>query len=277
MRIKTITMGSHIGYTAVQVREFGNGTSEYIYDMGQYNTAPFSPTGYPFQPPPYEPWIGNLSEERFFNDDGTLVAQNLYEYQNGATAYVSGYDANKVYAAPGGTITAQFYNLSSGYSLLKKKTLLQYAPDGSAFSTVTDIGYSIANGHFQKTTEETTNSDGTIYRTKYKYAKDYPCPSGTDCNETHGVNAEAKAIYAMRKRNMVALPIEQTNWLKKSGWAAFRLTGATYFQFDRVNTSYDNLKLKAVYQVRTAAPLTTFTESATSGGTFTRDANYAQE
>ena len=258
------TMGSHIGYTAVQLKETGNGKSEYRYNMGQYANGPWIPTGYPFPPPPYEPLLGTLASEAHYQENGNVVHSTQYNYLTASVNIltIAGRHANKVHWAGGyeSPITSQFYNMNTGYALLNQTTEVQYNPTGGTFvEKITDITYTTANGHYQKTTEEVTDSDGSKYRTKYKYAKDYPCPSGNNCNETNGVNVEAKAIYAMRKRNMVAIPIEQTTWLKRPSWGSHRLTSATYFQFDRVNVSYDNLKLKAVQQVRPVSPLTSFT------------------
>jgi len=273
------TLGSHIGYIAVQVKETNNGKSEYRYNMGQYANSPWVPTGYPFTPPPYEPLLGTLLSEAHYTESGALVQSTLYEYLTASTNVVSGRDANKVYTS-GSVITTQFYNLNTGYALPSRITEAQYDAAGNSVEKVSEIGYTPANGHLQKTNEDVTNSDGSVYRTKYKYAKDYPCPSSGACDETNGTaNAEGKAIYAMRKRNMVAIPIEQTSWLKKTSWgASFRLTRATYFQFDKVNTDYNNLNLKAVHQVRPASPITTFVESTTStSGVFSKDGNYTQE
>jgi len=223
--------------------------------------------------------LGTLASEAHYDQNAALLRSAQYNYLTANTSVltIAGRHANKVYSA--GPITSQFYNLNTGYALINQTIEVQYNTTGGTFvQKVTDIGYTPSNGHYQKTTEDVTNSDGTIYRTQYKYARDYPCPSGTNCDEANGVNTDAKAIYALRKRNMVALPIEQTTWLKKSGWGAFQLTGATFFQFDKVNTDYNNTKLKAVHQVRLAAPTATFIESGITSGSFTKhDALYTQE
>jgi len=277
------TLGSHIGYTAVQVKETSLGKSQYIYNMGQYASGPWVPTGYPFPPPPYEPLLGTLAFEEHYEQNGTLLRSTQYNYQAYSVDVltITGRHANKVHAASTGPITSQFYNMNTGYALLNWTQELQYNITGGTYvQKTTSIGYTTTNGHYQKTTEDVTDSDGTVYRTKYKYARDYPCPSSGACDETSATaNAEGKVIYAMRKRNMIALPIEQTTWLSRPSWGgSFRLSGATCFQFDKVNTDYNNIKIKYVHQVRPAAPMTTFVESATStSGVFTKDANYTQE
>ncbi len=278
------TMGSHIGYTDVHVKETNNGRTEYKYNMGVYENGPWKPTGYPFPPPPYDPFVGKLLFETHYSQSDLRQKAVEYQYLVNTTNAISGYGACKVVTLsnpPYSSTAAQFYDLKTGYALIKKIMERNFNTDDSYQEKVTDIGYSTANGHLQKTTEDITDSDGTIYRTKLKYAKDYPCPTAGNCDETNNsanINAEAKAILAMRKRNMVAIPIEQTTWIKRPGWGAFRLTLANYFQFDKVNTNYDNLKLYSVYQVRPATPSTSFTESSISTtGMFNRDAAYAQE
>lgn len=64
------TMGSHIGYTGVQVKETNNGKIEYKYNMGQYENGPWKPKGYPFPPAPYDPFVGKLLYETHYSQAG---------------------------------------------------------------------------------------------------------------------------------------------------------------------------------------------------------------
>lgn len=193
---------------------------------------------------------------------------------------LSGYDACKTVRLDE-VVPTQFYELKSGYSLVKKIYERNFNVGGTYKEKITDIAYTPLNGHLQKTTEDITDSDGSIYRTKFKYAKDYPCPTSGPCDETSSTaNAEGKAILAMRKRNMVDIPVEQTTWLKRPSWGTFRLTGAIYFQFNHVSNIYNNLKLKAIHKLSITTPLTTFTESTMStNGTFSKynSSSYAVE
>jgi hypothetical protein len=220
------TMGSHIGYLGVQVKETNNGRTEYRYNMGDYENGPWKPTGYPYPPPPFDPMVGKLRSETYFNQTGTLQRQIEYEYLTNTTAVVSGYDACKavkLVAPPNSKIAVQFYDLKTGYALPSRIYERNFNTDYTYQEKITDLGYSVTNGHLQKTTEDVTDSDGSVYRTKYKYAMDFPCPTSclTPCDETCAGNGEGRAILAMRKRNMVALPIEQTSWLKRPSWGAF--------------------------------------------------------
>ena len=275
------TMGSHIGYIGVQVKETNNGKTEYRYNLGNYENGPWKPTGYPFPPPPYEPLMGKLQYETHYNQSGTPQKTIEYEYLVSTTNAISGYGAcktAKLDLTPSFLIAVQFYDLKTGYALTNKIMERNFNVDGTYQEKLTQIGYTPANGHLQKTTEDVTDADGSIYRTKYKYVRDYYCATDT-CDESNSIDLQAKAIYAMRDRNMVSIPIEQTTWLKRPSWGAFRLTGASYFQFDKVNTNYNNIKLKTVHQVRTATPETAFTESSISvAGVFSKhDAKYSQE
>ncbi|HAD12102.1 MAG TPA: hypothetical protein DCF33_06650, partial [Saprospirales bacterium] len=292
------TMGSHIGYKSVLVTETNNGKARYTYNIGgDYENEPWRPEGSPFTPPPFEPLLGKPVTEEYYDNNDNFLLEKLFTYTTFSTnvigiartgsCYGDFYtvmDAMKlVHVDKDGDphITDQIrpYTLNTGYALLTKTTERTYNTDFTYQEKITDITYSTANGHLQKTTEDITDADGTIYRTKYKYAKDFACPTSGACDETNAnANAEGKAILAMRKRNMVAIPIEQTTWVNRPGWGAFRLTGATYFRFDKVNTDYNNLKLLEVYQVRPATPMTNFTEATVStSGVFSKNGNYALE
>ncbi len=282
--------GSHIGYTNISMYETGNGKTRYTYSLLDAYSYPTS--NYPFIQVPFNAYFGRLLKEEHFAENGNKIFERSHTYLYGGSLISNGWDAFKVSYVPlglqcqGGThnfeyvLPYTFVPLVTIYHLPSTTVERTYNVGTSTYVEKSyAYNYSIVNGHYQKTSEEVTNSDGTVYRTKYKYARDYPCPASGACDETSGTaNAEGKAIYAMRKRNIVSQPIEQTTWLKKTAWGSFRLTGATYFQFDKVNASYNNIKLKAVHQVRPASPLTTFVESTTpTTGIFSKDANYALE
>ncbi len=275
------TMGSIIGYTQVKVTETAVGATLYNYNMGQYYSAPYAPSRYPFVPPPFEPMLGTLSSVSIFDNSGQLLKSTDYQYTWAKTMTDLGTSDSKwpMKAYLGGGVAMNKYTLNSGYNLPSQETERTYNPDLTYQQRITKHFYNIANGHLQQAAEVVTNSDGTYYRTQYKYALDYPCPSGTNCNETASTNSEAKAIFAMRKRNMVSIPIEQTTWLKKSGWASGKLTGATYFKFDKAASTYDNIKLQEVYQVRTATPIdsASFAFTSASASSFAKDSRYTRE
>ncbi|MBL7826631.1 MAG: RHS repeat protein, partial [Saprospiraceae bacterium] len=282
--------GSHIGYTNVAVYETGNGKSKYSYELG--STSSFPLTSFPFAQPTYNPRFGQLMKEEHFRETGEKVLEKAYTYAYSSTVLTQGQDVVKTIIVPvglncyGGTypmahvIPFTKYSLVSGYSLLSGISEKTYNIGTSTyFEKNTTLTYTISNGHYQKTTEDITDSDGSIYRTKFKYAKDYACPTSGACDETNtGANAEGKAILAMRKRNMIALPVEQTAWLKRPSWVSFRLTKATYSQYDKVNTDYNNLQLKTIQQVRPLSPFSSFTESSlSSAGVFSKSSSYATE
>lgn len=257
--------GYHIGYQYVKEIHNGNGSRTFTYYTEGGNAAQ-----YPTPPAPARILAGNLKYATTRNAAGVILATESHTPFNDAYTESTDVMYKKVENQCGRFVTV--YKIRTRpYREASMTNVL----DG--IGTTTTYTYDSQNNHLQKVTEEVTNSDGTAYRTKYKYALDYPCPTGTNCDETNGVNTEAKAIYAMRKRYMIAIPIEQTTWLKRPGWGSHRLTSATYFQFDKVNASYNNLKLKTVQQVRPATPLTTFTESGIASGSFSKSSSYAVE
>jgi RHS repeat-associated protein len=292
------TMGSHIGYESVNVSETGKGKTRTTFDIPYYGANP--PWGrntvddYPIAPPAYQPGLGNVLKEEHFNENNIRLYDKTYTYSRAAYSIGGNIDIMKLTIISPNTIECNyFYNgmfppkksvpftyitLNTGYSVLDQTVERLFNSDGTTYQQkVQKFTYSIPNGHFQKTQEETTDSDGTIYRTKYKYAKDFACPTTGPCTTT---NAELETIYQMRARNMVEIPIEQTNWIVRPGTTNALLTNATYFQFDKVNTDWNNIKLKAIQQVRSNIPMSNFTEMTVNGTTNTslvKDAGYATE
>lgn len=223
------TQGSHIAYRNVSVRETGKGTTVYTYSLKgaippyvydyNYNGIPPSPLPdyyyiYPFSPPRYSPMLGTLSKEEVRSDDGVKVHEKTYTYITDSLKIFPSLKPLKMrrFALPSGCHQHPFIPGNSqeqafdiypyvyleyytGVALTSSITERKYDADGTTYQeTINSFTYALSNGHFQKITEETTNSDGNSYITKYKYAKDYPCPSGINCDENNGINAEAKAM-----------------------------------------------------------------------------------
>ena len=258
--------GYHIGYYYVKENFNGNGSKSYTY----YTESNNAPAQYPTPPAPARVLAGNLRYSTTRNSAGTIIATESQVAYNEAYTESTDVMYKKIVSNCGRYVTV--YKIRTRpYRLASVTNVL----DG--VSTATVYGYDPGNKYLQKVTEDVTDADGSIYRTKYNYPLDYPCPSGNNCDENNGVNAEAKAIYALRKRYMIALPIEQITYLKRPSYGSFQPTGATYFQFEKVNATYDNLKLKTVQQVRVASPFNSFTESSMSGGTFSKSSLYAIE
>jgi hypothetical protein len=258
--------GYHIGYAFVKELFNGNGTKTYLYATEEFDTPPQHPA------PPVMARVlaGNLITAKTINSAGVTIASEthseFYEPYSYSTEpmYKRLVDGCGFYVTPYKIRTRPY-----------RESQVQNSIDNVTTAKV--FGYDPQNRHLQKVTEEVTDADGTIYRTKYKYPLEYPCPSGNNCDESNGVDAEGKAVYALRKRYMIGLPIEQTTWLKRPSWAGFQLTSATYFQYDKVNTSYDNLKLQTVQQYRPATPQTVFVETGITSGDFSKSAFYNVE
>jgi RHS repeat-associated protein len=258
--------GYHIGYYYVKENFNGNGSKSYTY----YTEISSDPPQFPTPPTQARILAGNLRYSTTRNSGGTVLATESHIPFN--DAYTESTEIMyKRYEGPCGSFVTSYKIRTRPFREANITNVL----DG--VSTTTVYGYDSQNRHLQKVTEDVTDADGTVYRAKYKYPLEYPCPSGNNCDENNGVNAEAKAIYAMRKRYMIAIPIEQTMWLKRPGWGSHRLSGASYFQYDKVSTSYDNLKVKTVQHVKPASPLTSFTESSVTIGSFSKSSSYATE
>jgi RHS repeat-associated protein len=258
------TLGSHIGYRTVEVSQTGNGKHRMYFYMGSYATT-WTPSGYPLTPPPFDPLLGRLEEEEFWTESGQVIGEKLYEYTNLSVA-IGGTNAVIKVGKYGGATMHRLYNIQTGYALPSVVKERQYNTDGSYVEKIITSSYNLTgpapDWQFNKITEDVVNSDGTTYRTKFKYPKDFTCPKTFGpCDETNtSTSPEVKVILAMQKRNMV-LPIEITTWLKKSSWSSFQLTGATYNEYTAIGGNFNNIKLKAIHQVRPGSPLATFTEA----------------
>jgi YD repeat-containing protein len=112
------------------------------------------------------------------------------------------------YSSGGSTQTRDIYYgkgyyVVGGWPRKTLETITNYGSDGASPVTTT-INYEYANAnHRQLTKQRTTESDGSIEETNYKYPLDYSASSNA-------------VIQSMIAANMVTYPLEQVTWLEKS-------------------------------------------------------------
>lgn len=257
------TRGNTVGYSIVTVKRPGAGSARYEYSVpGVYGSfvsgawratrnqfarpnsstsmgivSAGGPWSFPYAPNPnFDYERGLVTRKSEFNEAGTLVKKTDYTYQY---LYASGSTPYKVYGlkyerfigsdAANKTFFYGRYNLLTDViKVPKKETVTTYdITDGSGATYITESTeyfYQGAN-HKLLTQVKRTTSDGNIYSTRYRYAKDYSLV-------TSGA-ADAIAIGTLQNSTTLrhATPIEIIQTLKK-GTDSTRVVNGTVQKWD---------------------------------------------
>ena len=145
---------------------------------------------------------GNLKQEinyGYTNSDRVSVAALHHEY---ITAYTTEYTANPP-SIPWKLYYTKALYIAGGWQRKTSETITTYGTDGSSSSTTTNYEYN--NGeHLQLTRQRTSQSDGAVQETNFKYPLDYKNTPG-----------KAGFIQSMIDANMVNYPLEKVVYLEK--------------------------------------------------------------
>ncbi|TSD63873.1 hypothetical protein FFF34_014995 [Inquilinus sp. KBS0705] len=282
-------------YSKVRVTMTGAGYSEYEYTtpgnawnrtavpdwtplktyMGRATcTAYYDPAtlayAYPFAPEiDYSFERGLLTRVSHYDVSGQLKGKTEYTYQRVGTpgkiygleaevngSYVTSYTKYPVFIGAGNQVTqevATVYNSASPYN---------------ALSTTTNYTYGSAK-HEYPTKIKTTNSDGSILFTNYRYLKDYVCPA-----DMSAADASTKAIKTLQDGN-VNMPVEEYKVKYRSPDSAFVSASITEFDVFANTYSPDLTLPERISVMNNTDGYSSFSPSYVSGtGTFTKDSHY---
>lgn len=179
--------------------EVSLGTGNYEI-RNDYYAFPFSPnTNFSFQ-------RASLLKQAVYNEGGTLLSTTSYTYQRitpGGVANIMGIDFEAI-TSPSLYKVFVYGNYrligNVAYTIATKKTTT-YSEINSADSLSNTVSYAYSPITLLMDSISTTNSDGTVYSTRYKYAADYSF-SGSE------TQVEAKAIYDLNSQNRHGTVIE---------------------------------------------------------------------
>lgn len=235
------TNGSHIGYREVKTYETGNGSTLAKF----YSPFDFpdlvndqKPYGYPTS---NEHRTGLPYEETIYKEDGSLVAQDLYEYD------FSHVDINSIKVGPGrencinpngvGGANSEcawdqnnyprYYSwwvqsLRLGFSQLKKQSSLR-----NGLWTEKAFSYDPALQKLVLETFKNKNSSSNILSTEYKYPEDVAQITGL-------TPEQVMAIEALKSQNRLLSVVDQTH-KKDAGILSQSRTNYKLFSTSQVN------------------------------------------
>lgn len=276
------TQGSHIGYSSVRVRETGNGSTVYTYNVG--NGYPYPGGGIPGK---YDVFgverlfnyprdlikedynLGQLEKEEVFNNNDVLISEtiNTYSYDEAQINIpaikvdansINSYQISKMYNR---------YAFFTGRSDLTGKRVRTCDVNGTnCVTNNSTFAYDGTNTngrikHFQMTSRTTEASNGDLIISETKYAQDYV----GSANDAGGLS-----LAALRDSNMV-VPVE-TNKIRRKATNDVEsvLSGEiTFFEPTMLKPSYN-------YILETLAPVVrgSFTFSNITGNAFIKDSKY---
>ncbi|HEY9008773.1 MAG TPA: hypothetical protein VIM75_21695 [Ohtaekwangia sp.] len=300
--------GSAVAYERVVVKERNNGQSIYEFDLSGWNDAsvvsvarPSTGTSscyelanvqqgigqYPFPPDPNHDFEKALLKKLTnLTEAGVKERDVVYTYQR---VYRNGSSIQKIYGLALEEMPTYYYNGSSNvdakmllyskYEILTEvkteiasQTETIYNSDDGSKNTVTRIDYWFESpNHGAVTRMETTNSDGSVARKKFKYSKDYlfTSASGTAAvalNTLNSVNrfAPVETITSIivagaektidseltiyQTLNGKIYPYQQYSFTSTDGTTAFTpssVSGGSTFQFDQTNYTLQSTILNA--------------------------------
>lgn len=161
-----------------------------------------SKNSYPYGPNPnYGFKRGQLKSTTLFNESGLKVSKIDYSYiATNAPIVVTGLKLDENNITP--VYTKYKILTQSGDLIASKKETLYDLNDDTKYSESINFYAYTSNNHKQLMKLSTTNSDGIIYQTYYKYVKDYVTYSAGDTANLalHGLKAaNANSVIEIRK------------------------------------------------------------------------------
>ncbi len=291
--------GSMVAYTKVSVKRTGAGSVQYTYSLpGKFAGAASSPwtptetrfarksgncpnmgianTGgawqFPYpRNPNFELERGLLQNVAEYNEAGTKVRETAYSYQ---TLYKAGSAPFKVWgvkseefaqSSGNATFFGKYFLLTEAAKVLSSQTVTEYNAGAAALTSTTQSYYESAPTHFFVTRTVATNSDGTVYTTKIKYAQDYATPTG-------GADVQSQMIGYMKTNGLTGVPIEVIRKLQRPSESE-KVTSASLTMFASSSAGWP--RVDKMLEFVPENPVTDFTESSVaSGTTFTNDSRY---
>ncbi|MBB5644209.1 hypothetical protein [Pedobacter cryoconitis] len=233
----------------------GNGYQEFLNYKNAYhlvpNTAPFSLN------PDYDWNRGKLIKESHFNSSGGLVKEmtNLYKIYDGpswkgsknvyglAYNFIGYSENNHQYSM----VYSKYEYLTNRANVIDSTIVKTYNPSAGTIIQAEKYNYS-KRGHMNPIEKITSLSNGSIKIQKTLFPYDYLSDSPLD-----------PGILAMRKRNYIAIPIEEIVYILKDNQRA-----AISGNFMRYRISNDDYILPGnIAKVETTEPITNFRESHT--------------
>jgi hypothetical protein len=294
--------GSLVAYSKVKIKKTGAGSVEYTYNLpatfGSSGASPWSPTETKFaredagscinmgimntggawrfpypQNPNFELERGVPQNVTEYNEAGTKVRETAYSYQ---TLYKSGSTPFKVWgvkledfaeSGKDAIFFGKYFLLTEAAKVLSSQTVTEYNAGVAALTTTTQDYYESAPTHNFVTKSVATNSDGTVYTTKIKYAQDYATPSG-------GADVQSQMIGYMKTNGLTGVPIEMIEKIQRPSESE-KVTSASLTMFAPSSTGWPRVDQTLSFIPDSPLATGSFTESSiTSGTTFTKHGAY---
>lgn len=251
-------------------------TTDYLgraYCSGTYAPMRNSASSYPFiANPNYDFERGLIKKVTNYNDAGTEVSESNYTYQrSNALSSVIGFKYDYDYDVSWVNYSVNYnkYPTYYGTSELTVKVVNKTFDSGTLTQAHSDsVSYTYGSAfHKLLTQQQTTNSDGSVLNSYYKYTKDYTATAGTNVNVT--------AIAKMQQKN-INIPVETYQQLTMGGTTKTTAAALTLFRDTvfTVNTISDTLCLPSQQFKWIQTGSATFTPMTISAQTLTRDGGY---
>lgn len=234
---------------------------------------------FPFPENPNYDWNrGQLLVKKDYNEVGKLVREenNSYsvKYFNGQTS------PGKVYGIKFGTYYPAYFPNTTTYNslncyrvakynyltdvakVLSSKSIKEYYEDGSFISSLTEYKYEgISHNNITKIIEETSTLDKETKTLKYE-----PDYTGPPVYPQEG-------IYALRNKQISAIPIEETDYILKNGIEILKRSILNTYSL----TNNSALPDKS-FKLESSLPLSDFQPSTINGpGFFIKDSRYVEK
>lgn len=299
---ENLSGSGYVGYKSATVKQTGQGSSVYAYDMpalyGETTQGDWTPTtthilqnntselgtietgtfAYPYpNNTNYSFERGLLRKRTDYSEAGQKVKESDYHYQrlykaNTSTFHiVKGlfYDAERALASSLDNVYlfGHYSLLTEAGKVLSQRIDRMYDNDDDTkyVTSTTDYHYQGAN-HTALSKMTATAQDGTITTSDYKYVYDYTVPSGA-------TDPQAVMIKTMQDNNLSGRLIERTSKVKYVGQSEKTIGGSiTKFDdfTDAIVRPYQQLVLRA------EDGLTNFVSSTISSNQFVNDARYEE-
>ena len=232
--------------------------------------------------PNYDWNRGLLLNKKYYSADNSLIQEEVMEYAtyfpNNQTAPTkvygikmaefdvkSSFEGNLGFTRNYAFRVAKYELLTDVAKVLSSKTIIDYeVGTTSSVSKTMDYKYEGADHkNVTEITENTSISDRLI--TKYKYPFDYPV-----FNPIH----EGEGIYALRQKNISAIPVEVSEYISKAGNEYLKNSSLiTYQLMDGIPEPLRQ------FRIETDDLISDFVPSSLSGpqGFFTKDPRYVEK